>query len=346
MSLNNALPSKAQIRRLSFPVFFFALVHIAAAQDADKERAQKHFKAGLLLLETDNFKVAKDEFESSVALYPTKTGYYNLATCYFALKQYNDAKTTIERLKRTFANKLDDEWKDEIARFEEKLTTAIVPVGFSINVPNAKIELDERDVTQEANTGNLYLDPGDHTVTISAPKFETITETIKIRSGQGRTVFNFVMVDSSHTVSQEEKEKEEALRQQTTHPVHFKNEDRDRKKRDRKPRIGTAIAFSIGGLAGLAAITTGVIHMSGVGEIRDDCDGNDVCDPSMRSSVEKMKKVGIATNILIGVAAVGFVAGTILVFVEGGSDKKKDKSASVSPAVWQDGGGVSISGRF
>lgn len=342
MSLNSVLPKKS-FQGLLFLLFFLASVRIVSAQDADKERAQKHFKAGLLLLETDNFKVAKDEFESSVALYPTKTGYYNLATCYFALKQYNDAKLAIERLKRTFANKLDDEWKEEIARLEEKLNDAIVPVGFSINVANAKIELDERDVTKEANDGTLHLDPGDHTVTISAPKFETITETIKIKSGQGRTIFNFVMVDASRM---EDKEKEEeVLRQQTTHPVHFKNEDRDSKRRNRKPRIGTAIAFSIGGLAGLAAITTGVIHMSGVGGIRDECDSNDVCDPSMKSSVKKMKKVGIATNVLIGVAAVGFVAGTVLAFVEGRTDKK-DKRASVSPAIWQDGGGLAISGKF
>lgn len=344
MSLNNALPKKS-FQGLLFLFFFLGLVHIVSAQKADKERAQKHFKAGLLLLETDNFKVAKDEFESSVALYPTKTGYYNLATCYFALKQYNNAKNAIERLKSAFSDKLDSEWKKELARFEEKLNNAIVPVGFSVNVANAKIELDDRDVTKEATDGSLFLDPGDHTVTISAPKFETITETIKIQSGQGRTVFNFVMVDASQLEDEKEKEAEEALRQQTTHPVHFKNEDQGRKRKNRKPRIGTAIAFSIGGLAGLAAITTGVIHMSGVGGIRDECDSNDVCDPSMRSSVKKMKRVGIATNVLIGVAAVGFVAGTVLAFVEGGSDKK-DKRASVSPAIWSDGGGLAIAGQF
>lgn len=316
----------------------------ATAQNADKDRAQKHFKAGLLLLETDNYKVAADEFESSVALYPTKNGYYNLATCYFALTRYNDAKTAIERLKRTFENKLDSEWKDEIAQFEEKLSDVIVPVGFSINVEKAKIELNERDVTKDAKDGNLTLDPGEHTVTISAPDFETITETIKIRSGQGRTVFNFVMVNAGATAAKKKSDEVETLEQHTTHPVHFRNENGDEGQRDRKPRIGTAIAFSIGGLAGLGAITTGVIHMSGVGGIRNECDNNDVCDPSMEKSVIKMKKVGVATNVLITVAAVGFVAGTILAFVEGGP--KKEKRAAVAPVIWQDGGGLALSGKF
>lgn len=315
---------------------------IAAGKDTDKERARKHFKAGMSLLATENYKVAAEEFESSTRLYPTKNGYFNLAACYFELRRFNEAVATIERLKKTFAEELDETWQNEIAGFEEKLKGAIVPVEFRTNIENVTIKLDG-GLVPGATTRDVpfYIDPGDHVVTLSAEGYETINESIHINAGQGRTVLQFVMVRlSEEGVGGEE---EELLEQDTTHPVQFKNQNDDGPRKRR--RIGTAIAFGIGGAAGLAAIATGVIHLVGVSKIRDECGGDYCEDQDLKSSVDKMKKLGVATNVLISVSAVGIVTGTILAFVEGRS-KKETQRVSVGPSVWGDGGGVLLSGKF
>ena len=315
------------------------------AKDADnKELSRKHFKAGMSLLDIENYKVAAEEFETSIKLYPTKNGYFNLAVCYSELKRVNDALATIERLKKEFGDSLDETWQNEISTFEEKLKSAIVPVEFRTNIDKVTIKLDGKAIHTGTQRGAAhYLDPGEHTVTLSAEGYETITESIRINPGQGRTVLQFVMVRLSEEAVDNDG-KDEAIEQNTTHPVHFKNDGAGGKKK-KKRRIGTAIAFSIGGVAGLAAITTGVIHLIGVSQIRDICDGDYCEDMDMKGSVNKMLKLGVATNVLISVSAVGIVAGTILAFVEGRSSKD-ERRVSVGPSLWGDGGGLVLSGKF
>jgi hypothetical protein len=321
-----------------------------AGEDAAKDRAQKYFNAGLSLMETENFVVAAQEFESSVKLHPTKSGYFNLAACYFELHRYNDAVTTIDRLKREFGEDLNDQWKGEIAAFEEKLKNSIVPVEFKTNVDGVTITVDGKKIEDGTQNTPLLIDPGEHKVMISAENFDTISETISIKAGQGKTVFNFVMVDSK---SSEKKNKgngkqQETVVQNTTYPVHFENEEK-KDKGKRRPRIGTAVAFSIGGATGLAAVTTGVIHLVGVSNIRDsDSCSYDVCeyDSGTESQLNKMKKLGVATNVLISVAAVAVVTGTILAFVEGKPREVDKKKASIDPLIWNNGGGLVLSGSF
>ena len=245
---------------------------IAVGKDTDKERALKHFKAGMSLLATDNYKVAAQEFESSVKLYPTKNGYFNLAVCYFELSRFNDARTIIERLKKEFEDELDARWHNEIAAFEKKLKEAIVPVEFRTNIENVTIKLDGQQVRGAATKGAThYVDPGDHTITLTADGYETINESVTINPGQGRTVLQFVMVRLTEEKVDDQTEPEEVLEQDTTHPVYFKGEKGDGPKR--KKRIGTIIAFSIGAATGLAAITTGVVHLVGVSDIQCITDG-------------------------------------------------------------------------
>lgn len=306
-------------------------------EDDNKELARKHFKAGMSLLETSNYKVAAEEFESSIQLYPTKNGYFNLAACYFEINRMVDALTAVKRLKAEFKDELDDAWKSKISTFEEKLADAIVPVEFKTNIEKVTIELDGKKLDDATADGAVqYINPGEHQVTLSAVGYQTINEKINITAGQGRTIMQFVMI---RPVALEGKD---ALGQNTNR-VHFKN-DKNGKPKKRK-MLGTAIAFGIGGAAGLAAITTGVIHLVDVSKVHDICDGNYCEDQDLKTSVDKVRKLGVATNVLISVAAVGIVTGTIFAFVEGKA-LKKERRVSAAPTVWGDGGGLVLAGEF
>ena len=324
----------------------------AIGAESKQSRAQKHFKAGLSLLATENFVVAAQEFESSVKLHPTKSGYFNLALCYFELHRYNECSDIIKRLKYEFRDDLSDEWQEEISAFEEKLKKAIVPVDFKTNVEGATITLDGETVNTEKSKKSFLIDPGEHQVTIAAEDFTSVTETINIEAGQGRTVFHFLALNCtgggrtpSGVVNAGAQGEPDPV-QHTSHPVHFKNDGKASKKGKRKPRIGMAVSLGIGAVTGLAAVTTGVIHLVGVSTIRDKCEG-DRCeeDDWTENSLKSMKNLGVATNVLISVSAVAFVTGTILAFVEGRPKEKKSQVA-VAPAIWKDGGGIGFSTRF
>jgi len=315
-----------------------------AGADEDKDSARAHFKTGLSLLNTGKYDAAAAEFEASTKLYPTKNGYFNLAVCYFELKRMNDAMVTLYELKKAFSSELDETWKNEISALEKKLINAVVPVEIRTNIANVTVKLDGK-VVDDANSagGTQYIDPGEHLVTLSAEGYETINETLSLKSGQGRTVLQFVMVKLAKRPSEKDAENAEALEQNTTHPVHFKN-DGERGRPKKKRMIGTAIAFGIGGAAGAAAITTGVIHLANISEVHDICGGNYCEDTSLKGSVDKILRLGVATNVLISVAAVGIVAGTVLALIEGKS--KRERRISVGPAIQGDGGGLVISGQF
>lgn len=312
------------------------------AGENDKDLAQKHFQAGLLLLETDNYKVAAREFEASVRLHPTKNGYFNLATCYFVLHRYNDTLNIMKRLKTEFRNQFDEKWENEIAEFEKQLKAAIIPFEFKTNIPAIRIELDGKDISNTPAGTVRYIDPGRHVVKLTKKGFNSVKEVIYVEPGQGRTVFQAMMFKPTPQKTKEEEV--EVLEQDTTHPVYFKKDKRDEPKR--KPRVWTAVFFSIGGAAGAAAIVTGVIHLSGVSSIRDECAGSRCIEDSEREDkLDTMKRLGVATNVLISVAAVGLVVGTILAFVEGKSDEREQRIA-ISPSVFGSGGGLFVSGKF
>lgn len=316
-----------------------------AGEESEKDRAEKHFKAGISLLATYNFLVAAQEFESSVSLRPTKSGFFNLAICYFELRRYDDAAAAVERLKKEFQTDLNEQWINEIAAFEAKLKASVVPVEFTSNIAGATISVNGKALADSSKNKSLLLAPGDHEVKIVSEDYEHISEMINIKAGQGKMVYHFLVVNPSDN----KQKKQEAAVQNTTYPVHFENESGKKKNNRRKGlSIGAAVALSIGGITGLTAIATGVVHLVNVSRISDSesCHGNTCTDLTLESELDKMKKLGVATNVLISVSAVTLLTGTILAVVNGNTKKRSNKRVSLDPTGWKDGGGLTLSGTF
>ncbi len=316
-----------------------------AGENTDKERAEKHFKAGVSLLATDNFLVAAQEFESSVKLHATKSGFFNLAICYYELRRYTDASAAIERLKSVFGNDLDEQWKTEIAAFEEKMKASVVPIQFRTNIEKADIKVDGKKINNSTKNEPQLLAPGDHAITITSEDYEQISETIRIDSQQTETVYHFLLVNPS----EKRRKEQETIIQETTHPVHFENQSAKKKNsRNNGLKIGAAVTLGIGGITGLTAIATGVVHLVGVSRIKDSdsCKGNTCSDFELKSELNKMKKLGVATNVLISVSAVSLVTGTILAIVNGNSKKHRNRRVSIDPVIGHNGNGFALSGSF
>ncbi len=315
---------------------------VKPASARDKERALKHFKAGNLLVETDNYAVAAKEFESSVDLYPTKNGYFNLANCYLVMHRYKDALAAINKLKEHFRKKLDGHWLEEIETFEKKFKKTVAKLEIHVNIDGVQVQIDNETVGESPLGEQLLLKGGDHEITVFRKGYETVTQKVSLKAEETTLLHLFLERKSEASGSLEEEGSEQKPEQKTTHPVLFDNDESTGSKR--KPRVWTAISLSVGGAAGISAIITGVVHLARVSDLRDKCDEK-LCNPEYKSDLDDIKRLGTATNVLIGVSAFGLVLGTILAFVEKGDDES-DEGIAFSSHVLPEGLGLSMSGKF
>jgi len=108
-------------------------------------------------------------------------------------------------------------------------------------------------------------------------------------------------------------------------------------------RLWTWVAFGVGGAGVVGAVITGSMSMSRDSDRRDKCpDGQ--CPASLSGDADAVETLALATDVLIGVAAVGVAAGVALYFLE--PDLVGNGEVSVAPTAWNDGAGLTLGGRF
>ncbi len=303
--------------------------------DADKERAKKHFQAGLMLLDTESYGSAAKEFESSVALYPTKNGYFNLANCYLALQRYQEALETINKLKIEFYQELDKGWQKEIAKLELKLEKSAVKLAIHVNVDGATIQVDGEPRGESPLEEPLLVGPGEHQIQVFAKLYQDETRTVILEpGGEQPLAVSFTLVRAI-----------EADAQIGGTDNKFAQDEASSHKEPEKRRIWTWVAYGVGGAAGIAAIVTGGINVRNTNWLKERCPDN-TCGASYRDKVDSTKNLGTATNVLIAASATTLMLGTILFFAEGTQDEEDYKMVRVAPVVSPAGIGAAVSGSF
>ncbi len=323
------------IRRFIFVMISVALFMGAATSEAagkNKAKAKKHFKAGVALIESDDFDSAAVEFEESVNLHPTKMGFFNLANCYKALHRYAEALATIKRLEGSFGKKLNAELRNVVNDFKEEIQNIVAELSIVVSHPGAKIVFDGEQVGISPMGKPLIIAPGVHSVTVTLNSFAPVTKKTRIVSGD-ITSLRFELVpeqesvitpiDSSASSSKPEKEEEEP---------------------EKPKRVWTWVALGLGVGSAIGAGVTGGLALGKAKDVEGMCDGN-ICPVEAQDPIDKVGSLNLATDILMGVAVVGVVATIILYFVEP-DDELNESNVSVMPIALQSGGGAVIGGRF
>jgi hypothetical protein len=156
----------------------------------DKGVAQKHFKTGLALMKAEDFSGAAAEFESSVSLFATKTGLFNLANCYKALHRYGDALNALGKLDDTFGQDMDDEMKESVKRLENEISSLVADVEITVKQAGATIKIDGREVGRSPLAEAVIVGPGERAIEVSLDGYETISRKVTLVSGaKGRESF-------------------------------------------------------------------------------------------------------------------------------------------------------------
>jgi hypothetical protein len=323
------------------------LVLLAAGNAAadEKAEAKRHFEAGLALAEAEDFPAAAVEFESSVALFPTKMGLFNLANCYKALHRYAEALDTIVRLKNSFAGKLGADLEREVIDFERSVTALVGRLEVKVEPAGAAVLVDGKSVGAAPLAEPLLLGPGDHEVKVELKGYRPETRKVRVTS-RGRESILVELVPA-------------ATEPGAAVEVPETGGGDERAPADEGGKLGpgaliTAVALTVG--FGVTTIALGVKAGDKAEEAKD------AHDQAMMDGAEKLQTSG---RVMLGLTGAALVATVVLVFFTdfgGGADEalppalsRGERAAGKAAAVerpvaapWftDNGGGIALGGRF
>jgi len=164
-----------------------------AQDEVEVAKAKVLFIEGVELFKDGKHAQALEKFEASYALRPHWRLHLNIGLCFMELSMYTKAKAAFD----AFVT----EGKDEIQKSEHKQVKAelaklekiIAVLEIRIETPGAVVELDGRNVVEEAAAGPIDVDPGSHVIKAFLEGHEPHRDEFLVSKGERRT-FEIVLV--------------------------------------------------------------------------------------------------------------------------------------------------------
>jgi hypothetical protein len=321
----------------------WALSSTASAQsDTDKATARALAQQGAEALDARDFAKAEDAFRRADGLYHAPTIGLGLARAQVGLGKFVEAwetynKIIIDNVTTTpvFAKALEDA-KREIGGVDARRSRATLNISGSTA---AVVTLDHRPVKIEALGIPMFVDPGTHTVEVSATGFDPATRTFSVGEGKSETVtISLEAATAAPTIAPPGQAGASAggglSNARTSQPPGADTGGGPSKA----PAI---VAFAVGGVGLVTGIVAGVIALGQHSDLSGSCPGG-VCGPSDQSKVNDYHSTGLVSTLGFVVAGVGAAAGITLWMVE--SKSAPATAAWISPYVGP--GTLGAVGRF
>jgi hypothetical protein len=180
------------MRAVSLAIFVLLYASPAAAQPSDnKTLAEQLFNQGRELAKANNWTAACPKFEASLRYDAALGTKLNLATCYEHVGKLASA-WGIYRDAAEMAAKVGDVKRREYALTQASALEPRLPkltIAAPADTPTGLIVTRDGTAVDAAGLGTaLYVDPGKHTITASAPGFKTITREITIDEAKSDTL--------------------------------------------------------------------------------------------------------------------------------------------------------------
>ncbi len=183
------------VMRASLPVvagFALALAPRAHAQPTDSvAAAEQLFEQARALFDTGNFAEACPRFGASYKLDPALGTLLNMATCYEMLGHIASAWGHYREVV-VLATKVGDQTRIDIARqriatLEPRLPKLTIRAP-KVAVAGLIVTRDDIPLDVAVLGASIFVDPGEHTVSASAPGYKPFSETLAIREGEAKEI--------------------------------------------------------------------------------------------------------------------------------------------------------------
>jgi serine/threonine-protein kinase len=302
-----------------------AVVSLASASafaqtSEDKATADALFDEGKKLMKDGKTVEACDRFEASVRTLPQLGVRMNLANCYEQI-----GRTASAWAEWREAASLADKTGDNRAQYARDHAAALEPklVKLTIKIDPTDAGLDGLAIRRDGNvvaTGlsgvAVPLDPGKHTVEVSAPGKQTWKQTIDLSTTQELDVPVLAKGSSPPTI---------ALG---------------------KPARGQRIAaYAVGGAGIVGLAVSGALAAAANGKWKSaisngDCDAQGYCSTTGLDENASARGLGNAATIAFAVGAVAVAAGAVLYLTT--PRRRVEPSVSIVPS----GAGLAVAGSF
>lgn len=147
--------------------------------------ARGHFDNGVRLYQDANYSGALVEFEAAYRLKPGASSLQNIALCQKALFRYTQAAATLGQLLTRHGDSLAPAERQLIESAKRELESLTRRVIVRLSPKSAELRLDGQRVDATAWRRGARLDVGEHQLSATAPGYASVTETIRISSGEG-----------------------------------------------------------------------------------------------------------------------------------------------------------------
>ncbi|MFO0552603.1 MAG: hypothetical protein U0271_29705 [Polyangiaceae bacterium] len=284
---------------------FFSNAARAQPVDNSKALAEALFEKGRELLEAKNYDEACPKLEESQRLEPKLGTLLNVALCHegqnrtaTAWAEFKEAANLAELRKEQ--NRVDFAREHATAL---KARLSFLTLQKTGDTPGLVIKLDNKVIESVLLGVGLPLDPGDHTVVVSATGYAEFNRRITIQPGPIQQ-----QLEIPALVKLPDKVPDETPPPKKEDPPPKKVEPVEP---DEGPGKAIAITgFTIGGASLIVAIVTGAVTIAQVPTLREKCT-NDVCTGQDAEDLDTANAIANASNATFAIAGVGAVVGVI-----------------------------------
>lgn len=317
--------------------------HAQAQEGSSSALAEQLFNQARDLVKANQWAEACPKFEASLRYDPVLGTRLNLATCYEHIGKLASAwglyRESMELAKKAGDTKRAEYAQKQATALEPRLPKLAVaapgnpPVGFVI-------KRDDTTVDAGAYGVALYVDPGTHNVTASAPGFEPFTVSITVTEGKTETLAVPNLVAKPVAAPDKDTAKPD---QPQTEIVEVPM------SRNRK-----ILAGGLGGAGAVAIVVGAVFGFKAKGKLDDAkkaCGDDLACDDmssltSSRKLVSDGRSAGnLSTALVIGGVVAG-AAGVVVWLTAPRTAERATATARLVPVPHDGGAGLALTGTF
>jgi hypothetical protein len=323
------------------------------AQSRDSSTiAEQLFNEGRKLARSKRWAEACPKFEASLNYEPVLGTRLNLAICYEHVGKLASAWGLYREL-MLLAKKAGDVKR---ARYAQKQAAALEPrlPRLAISAPARPPEgfvvmRDGTPIDPGAQGVALFVDPGAHEITASAPGFEAFTRTVTIVEGMAETL---AIPDLKPVPAA-------PVAQAPVAPGRIASAGpaRERVERDAvtaqvvaPSRTRTYVAIGAGA-AGVAALGVGLVFgaraRSTYGDAEALCGADLVCDPASYEKgdqiVRDARSTATVSTVFVAAGGAAIVGATVLWLT---TPRARERAARLVPVSHDRGAGIAVAGRF
>lgn len=277
---------------------------------------------GLKLAQANNCAEAVPKLERAEKLYHSTVVSIRLGECYVGLGRLvegtellrkalrepqpaDPAPTLTKALER--AQKLLDTTKPRIAGLTVKVA-AVQDMGVKIDgtlVPGVLIDTE------------IPVDPGEHSVDVTAPGFMKSTSRVNLAEGEKKSLTLTLARDPNAAIPTPPPagkiNQEPAQPPQAAPPARAAEPTSPPPVESAPNRTGAYVAFGVGAAGVAAGSVLGLMALQKHGDLKDQCPNN-VCLSDKQSDLDGAKGLGNASTIAFAIGGAGLVLGTVLFF--------------------------------